>query len=323
MTQRPERPAGWRFHPGRPVVEPLDFVAELGGDPPLFLHLIHARDGAYLPAVVRRPSGAGPWPAVMCFHGGSGGLGHSFLVHEMRNRGWLFDRLVKEGYLVCHTEGRMENEDQYAKDLPAVLDHHDVAEAFHYLQRSDEVDPERIATFGVSHGGELQMKLITEIGEGPAAMVPCEPAVIEYLGLRHEGDSEEGWAVEDSSGPRVEEKLQFRGPVADDDIDFPAAWERIQRVSDAVAILVVGRDDDHLQGLFKKLHELLTRAGKNAQWATWDHPEHAYQWGPERRSGHYAPDEVQQATLDAVVDFLNRNVRDRSPQQSTRTETVG
>ena len=312
MTERIERPAGWRFHTGKPVVEPLDFVVELGGEPPLSLHMIYTLDGAYVPAVVRRPEAPPPWPAVICFHGGSGGLGHSFLAEQMRNRGWLFDRLVAEGYLVCNAEGRMENEDQYDKGLPAVLDHQDVAEVFRYVQRLTDVDPERIGTFGVSHGGEIQMKLIAEIGEGPAAIVPSEPAVIEFLGLEHEGDDEEGWAVEDSSGPRVEEKLQFRHDVSDDEIDFASAWERIQRISDDVRILVLGRDDDHLQGLFKKLHELLTRAGKQAAWVTFDHPEHAYQWGPERSAGGYEPDDLQQATLDRVVEFLNANVRDVS-----------
>jgi hypothetical protein len=77
-----------------------------------------------------------------------------------------------------------------------------------------------------------------------------------------------------------------------------------------VRILVVGRDDDHLQGLFKKLHELLTRAGKQAEWATFDHPEHAYQWGPPRGEGGYEPDALQSATLERVVEFLNVNVRD-------------
>ncbi|MDQ3660862.1 MAG: hypothetical protein M3454_07380 [Actinomycetota bacterium] len=318
MTERSMRPAGWLFHSGKPVVKPLDLDVELGGDPPLTLHMIYTRDGAYVPAVIRKPSGFGPWPAVMCLHGGSGGLGYAFLVEQMRSRGLLFDRLIEEGYLVCYTEGRMELEDAYGTDFPAVLDHQDVTEAFRYLQRLPDVDSGRIGTFGVSHGGELQMKLISEIGEGPAAMVPTEPAVIEYLGLKHEGRSEEAWSVEDSSGPRLEESLQFRGQVSDDDIDFAQAWKRVQRVSDSVRILVMGRDDDHLQGLFKKLHELLSRSGKHAEWASFDHPEHAYQWGPQIASGRYEPDRIQRETFDYLVDFLNRNVRDREVSEASR-----
>lgn len=314
MTERSARPAGWELHShAMEVASPLDFVARIGGDPALELHMVFTLDGAYVPAVVRRPAGPGPFPAVMCMHGGSGGLGHALLAEWMRNRSSLFDRLVSEGYLVCFTEGRMELEDIYGTDWPGVLDHQDVVEVLRYLQRLPEVDAARIGTFGVSHGGELQMKLISEMGEGPAALVPTEPAVIDYLGLHHEGGSKDDpdWTSEDSSGFRIEEKMQFRDDVTDDQIEFDTAWERIQRISDSTAILVIGRDDDHLQGVFRKLYELLDRAGKRAEWASWDHPEHAYQFGPTRASGSYEPDPIFDETVDRIVEFLNANVRDR------------
>jgi dienelactone hydrolase len=316
LTERPTRPAGWRYHPSAlEVARPLDLVVELTGSPPLSLHMVFALDGAYVPAVIRTPSGPGPWPALLCLHEGSGGLGYAFLADEMRNRGFLADRLVEEGYLVCYAEGRMESEDAYGRGHPHALDHQDVIEVFRYLQRLEDVDANRIGMFGVSHGGELQMKLIAELGEGPAALVPTEPAVVEFLSLRHEGGTPESddWTSEDSSGPRVEERMQFRETVLDEQIDFNSAWARIERVSPNTPILVMGRDDDHLQGLFYKLYELLERAGKRVEWATWDHPEHAYQFGPVRTNGGYRPDSTQQATLDRLVAFLNEHVRDRIP----------
>jgi dienelactone hydrolase len=314
LTERPRRPAGWRYHPSSlEVARPLDLVTELGGSPPLSLHMVFALDGVYVPAVIRKPAGAGPWPALVVLHEGSGGLGHAFLADEMRNRGFLLERFVDEGYLVCYTEGRMERENAYGRDHPDVLDHQDVIEVFKYLQRLEEVDSTRIGMFGVSHGGELQMKLIAELGEGPAALVPTEPAVVEFLSLHHEGGTPESddWTPEDSSGPRIEERMQFRDTVSDEQIDFDSAWARIQRVSAHTPILVMGRDDDHLQGIFHKLYALLQRAGKRVEWATWNHPEHAYQFGPLKENGEYRPDSIQQATLDRLVEFLNQHVRDR------------
>ena len=309
MADRPDRPAGWHTHPrSRPVDEPLDLVHPL--DDGREVHMVFTRDGAYVPAIVERPAGEGPFPAVLVMHGGSGGLGWKFLAEDMRRKAFLFGRLVGEGYLVCYTEGRAEIEDAYGNGHAGALDHEDVAEVFGYLSRLPEVDPSRIGTFGVSHGGELQMKLLTELGGGPAASVPCEPAVIEYLSLRHHGGSQdvgEDWTPEDSSGARSEEALQYRHEVQDGELDFERAWERVRRVPDGVPILVVGRDDDHLQGLFRKLYELLERAGKSAEWATFDHPEHYYQWGNDDGS---PPDELQRATLERVVGFLNANVRD-------------
>ncbi|MFQ5860794.1 MAG: alpha/beta hydrolase family protein [Dehalococcoidia bacterium] len=290
----------------------MDYVVQVGtpaSDSPIMLHLVFTDDGLYVPAVVRKPPGPGPFPAMLCMHGGSGGLGISWLVDQMLNRGFLFDRLLEEGYVVCYTEGRMEIEEAYGTDIPAVLDHNDLITTFRYIQRQPYVDPQRVGFFGVSHGGELQMKLISEIQEGPAALVPAEPAVIEYLGLRHEGQ-------------RTNEGMQFNADLSDFQIGLDRALERIQRISPSVPILVLGRDTDHLQGLFHKLYELLKRAGKNAYWESWDHPAHGYQWGPRRTEtvhtnhegiitevvGGYQADALQRETLDRVVAFLNEHV---------------
>jgi acetyl esterase/lipase len=303
------RRGGWAFHPREPMAEPLDYVVQVGvaaGASPVMLHMVFTQDGLYAPAVVRMPPGRGPFPAAICLHGGSGGLGIAYLVDQMLTRGMVFDRLLAEGYLVCLTEGRMEIEEAYGTDIPAPLDHRDVIATFRHIQERPEVDPQRVAFFGVSHGGELQLKVISDLGgdpstvlgAGPAAMVPGEPAVIEYLGLRY-------------AGPRTEAGLQFNAPLTDGQVDLERAMERIERIPADLPILVLGRDADHLQGLFLKLHELLRRAGKRAEWASWDHPEHAYHWGPRRHDGAYAPDPTQRETLDRVMAFLNRHVRDR------------
>lgn len=310
MADRVDRPAGWFFHPhGLRVEEPLDLVHGL--EDGREVHMVFARDGAYVPAVIERPPGEGPFPAVLALHGGSGGLGWAFLARDMRRKRFLFERLVAAGYLVCYAEGRREVEDAYGGDYPGTLDYEDVAEVLGHLSRLPDVDAARIGTFGVSHGGELQMKLLTELGGGPAAAVPAEPAVIEYLSLRHHagsGEAGEEWTPEDSSGPRSEELLQYRRHVSDDELDLARALARVERVPDDVPILVLGRDDDHLQGLFAKLHELLERAGKRVEWDSFDHPEHAYHWGNDDGS---PPDAVQEATLERIVAFLDAHVRDR------------
>jgi dienelactone hydrolase len=239
---------------------------------------------------------------VVCLHGGSGGLGIAWLVDTVLNQPLVFDRLLAEGYAVAFTEGRREIEWAYGTEPlgerdggPAQLDHQDVAAVFRYMRRQPFVDPARVGFFGTSHGGELQMKLISELGEGPAALVPAEPAVIEYLGLRHEGR-------------RAERYLQYQADLPDEKVDVERALARIGRIPADLPILVLGRDEDHLQGLFRKLHELLVRAGKRADWASWSHREHAYHWGP-RRGGQ--PDSVQRETLDRVVAFLNEHVREK------------
>lgn len=286
------------------MLRPLDYVVQVGaptGDAPAMLHFVYTDDGLYVPSVIRTPPGAGPFPAVLSIHGGSGGLGVGYLVDHVLERGWLFDRLLAEGYVVACGEGRMEHEDAYGTQRsPTLLDHLDVVRVFRYLQSLPFVDSSRVAIFGVSHGGEIQLKATSEMGGGPAALVPGEPAVIEYLGLRY-------------TGPRKESNLQFRGAVSDDQIDLARAQERIDRLPRDLPILILGREDDHLQGLFRKLYELLQRAGCRVEWASWDHPEHAYQWGPRRTPDGYHPDAIQQATVERVVSFLNEHLQPRAP----------
>jgi dienelactone hydrolase len=305
---------GWEHRRGHRVIGPLDLVVQppvAAGDTPLHLHLVFSDDGIYVPAVVVSPPGPGPFPAVICLHGGSGGLGASWLIDFAVNRGSVFERLHDEGYVVVWTEGREEIEYAYGTDNPAVLDHNDVINTFRYVQRLPFVDADRVGFFGVSHGGELQMKLISELGDGPAALVPSEPAVIEYLDLRFQG-------------PRAEWNLQFNDDLADDQIDLERALKRIEPISPDLPILVLGRDKDHLQGLFRKLFELLQRSGKNVEWASYDHEEHAYHWGPVRTQrvigyegsvadvqGSYDTDSVQVETLERVVAFLGEHVKGR------------
>jgi dienelactone hydrolase len=301
MTRR----GGWSYVVRQTVRLPLDWITQIPAatsGTPLMLHMVFTDDGLYVPSVLRTPQGRGPFPAVICIHGGSGGLGISFLVDHVQNNGMVYERLLAEGYAVCVAEGRMEHEDAYGAERGEhVIDHQDIIAVFRHLREQPEIDPQRIAFFGVSHGGEMQMKVISDMGEGPAALVPTEPAVIEYLGLRYPGE-------------RTEAELQFNDDLTDDQVDIENGMRRIERIPHGLPILVIGRDEDHLQGLFRKLYELLVRAGRDAYWASFSHPEHAYQWGPRRAGDGYEPDDVQRATLDRVVAFLNEHVRDREPR---------
>jgi len=309
-----ERPAGWSHRTEGPIIGPLNYVMQVPvaiEGPPIQLHLVFTTDGLYSPVVMRVPEGKGPFPAVISMHGGSGGLGLSFLVDQMLHRSYAFDRFFDEGYVSIYTEGRMEWEWYYGREDLGILDHQDIINTFRYVQDLPFVDKDRVAFFGVSHGGELQMKVISEIKEGPAALVPSEPAVIEFLDLQHDG-------------PRTEKGLQYNDPLPDEKINLELAMKRIEGISPDLPILVLGRDSDHLQGLFHKLHELLERSGKNVQWKSYDHPTHAYHWGPRKQEkvtefhgtilnleSGYEVDEITKQTMDEVVAFMNQHVRDK------------
>jgi hypothetical protein len=70
----------------------------------------------------------------------------------------------------------------------------------------------------------------------------------------------------------------------------------------------MGRDDDHLQGVFRLSYELLAEAGKNAEWVSWDHPLHGYIL-PLGAGDAPGPDPVQEAAIDGIVAFLDRHLK--------------
>ena len=88
-------------------------------------------------------------------------------------------------------------------------------------------------------------------------------------------------------------------------INESLALKRIEPIS--LPILVMGRDDDHLQGIFRLSYDLLVSAGKDATWVSWDHPLHGYIF-PAATDGTVEVDDVQERAIDGVIEFLDRHL---------------
>ena len=105
-----------------------------------------------LAADVYRPSGAGPFPAVLLIHGGSWQRGDR---HRMTEIG---ERLARHGYVAVSIDYRLAPEHQF----PAQL--HDCQAAVRWMRREAArlaIDPERIGAFGYSAGAHLAAMLAT------------------------------------------------------------------------------------------------------------------------------------------------------------------
>jgi hypothetical protein len=73
-------------------------------------------------------------------------------------------------------------------------------------------------------------------------------------------------------------------------------------------MLVMGRDDDHLQGIFRLSYDLLESSGKDATWVSWDHPLHGYIFPALGADGRVSVDDVQERAIDGVIAFLDRHL---------------
>ena len=73
-------------------------------------------------------------------------------------------------------------------------------------------------------------------------------------------------------------------------------------------MLVMGRESDDLQGIFRVSYDLLVEAGKAATWVSFDHPLHGYIF-PETNEGRLELDDVQREAIDGVINFLDDHLQ--------------
>jgi hypothetical protein len=89
-------------------------------------------------------------------------------------------------------------------------------------------------------------------------------------------------------------------------IDMAKAKERIAGID--TPILVMGRESDHLQGIFRTSYELLAEEGKPVEWVSWDHDLHGYVFPLRGPSGDYEVNDVAEAAIGGVLDYLDEHL---------------
>jgi hypothetical protein len=90
-------------------------------------------------------------------------------------------------------------------------------------------------------------------------------------------------------------------------IDMKLARERISTID--TPILVTGRDEDHLQGIFRTSYDLLNEAGKDVEWFSVDHDLHGYIYPIRKADGTYDLNDVQVAAIDKTIAYLDRYLK--------------
>lgn len=293
--------------------ENVTIIEEVAGsDIPVELRYVEIWDGLYAPIGLRLPSGDGPHPLVLLASGNGGG-GMAWIREAVANRGYIMERLLERGYACAWIRYRTEVELGYQNGGPLIRDTRQGRDMFNRspLEYEDEiaiveqlgedprVDAERIGLIGMSHGGEMVLKITSEY-HGVRAAVASEPAAHEFLALTPDDTA----FVEPDTGMRnIEEMQMVETEKVRSRIDMETATGRISTI--ATPILVMGRDNDHLQGIFRVSYELLAEAGKDVEWVSWDHDLHGYVFPLRGADGDYEVNEVAAAAIDGVLDYLD------------------
>jgi hypothetical protein len=299
---------------GRWSTDEAVFVEDVEGSArPAAYYLAESRDGLYVPYVVRTPADEGRFPFVFLAYGNGGG-GIDWLRQWVRARSYIMERLLAAGYACGWGRYRTEVDLGFNNGGPlmvdarqgmevmnrAPLEFEDELAILQHVARHPRVDADNLSHVGVSHAGEMLFKLASRYPGFLRAGVASEPANHEFLDLRL-GDVA---PVNPETGLRDIEEMQLQDPGwVRARANLSLARERIAPID--LPMLVMGRDGDHLQGIFRLSYELLQESGKQAAWVSWDHPVHGFLF-PEAADGPARPDQVQQDAIAGVIAFLDQ-----------------
>jgi hypothetical protein len=295
--------------------EPL-FTQEIPGSArPAHIYLAPTLDGLYAPYALRTPADEGTFPFVFLAYGNGGG-GIEWLLSRLRTHPYVMERLLAAGYacawgcyrteveLGFHRGGDLIVDQRSGMGLMnrAPLEYEDELAILRHATTLSCIDADRLGHVGVSHAGEMLYKLASQYPGTLRTGVAVEPANHEFLDL-----SPDDSAPSDEVMFRNVEEMQMHDTQrVRARSNVPLALERMSTID--IPILVMGRDADHLQGIFRLSYELLMESGEDATWVSWDHPLHGYVFPETGADGHVVCDQVQDRAIDGIIAFLDEHL---------------
>jgi dipeptidyl aminopeptidase/acylaminoacyl peptidase len=141
-------------------------------DIPVELMYVEMIDGLYAPIGLRKPHGDGPFPLVL-FASGNGGGGMAVVLDFAQNRSWTQEQFLAAGYAVAWMRYRAEVDYAYDKIGKLIedrrqnrqllnrgpLEYEYVISIIEYVKTLPDIDANRIGYMGMSHGGEMALKI--------------------------------------------------------------------------------------------------------------------------------------------------------------------
>jgi dienelactone hydrolase len=274
-------------------------------------------DGVYAPIGLRRPPGTGPFPLVL-FAAGNGGGGMAAVRDATQNRSWTQEQFLEAGYAVAWVRYRADVDYAYDRVGRLIsdqrqhgqllnrgpLEYEDVIAIVEYVKTLPAIAADRIGYMRMSHGGEMAFKIASEF-HGVRAMIASELAAHEFLRLRPDATARINPATGllDVENMLMRETDKVRARITAD-----VARARISSIN--TPIFVQGRNSDELQGIFRVCYDLLIEAGKDAQWASYEHAVHGFVYVQRNPRGIYDPDPVQIGAVKDSIAFFDGHMKD-------------
>ncbi len=289
----------------------------MGSDIPVQYRFVELLDGVYAPIGVRTPEGDGPFPTVVFAHM-NGGFGLRWVREWTSCGSGTLEEFLDAGYAVVWMRYRAEVDTLYGDELTVrefqgrqrysrgPLEYEDAIAIVEYVKGLPAVDSDRVGWLGVSHGGEMLMKVASEY-DGLRAGVAAEPASMDYLALLPpDPNAQPTEPLPETMEINTAEMQAETLSALRQRLDTPVITRRIDAVS--MPILTVSRIRDHNQAVFRLSYELLQEAGKQAEWKSYDHDHHGFIFIQRNAAGEYAPDSIQSEAVRDVIAFFDRHM---------------
>jgi len=282
---------------------------------PVTYHLIETDDGLFTPIGLRKPTGDGPFPIVL-FASGNGGEGLEYVRDYSHNRGWTLDQFLDAGYAVAWLRYRSEVDVPVYDGSPRIgrgwsgrprfnrapLEYEDVVAIIAYVKTLEFVDAGRVGYMGMSHGGEMLMKIASEYPDILRVGIASEPASSDFMDL----------APRDANAPERPETMEVNtvemqaeaAKAVQARVNRLVAMQRIASID--IPIFVQGRDRDHNQDTFRVNYELLAESGKEVEWKSYDHELHGFAYVQRNADGTYDPEAIQRDVVADSIAFFDR-----------------
>ncbi len=270
-------------------------------------------DGLYTPIGLELPEGDGPFPVVL-LASGNGGEGMKWVEEYTKNRRYTINRLLEQGYacgwiryrteveLGYNQGGKLIHDKRQGREMfnRSPLEYEDEISIIEAIKQYKEIDADKVGLLGMSHAGEMILKLASEY-HGICAAVASEPAAHEFLSLNPDNsvtiNPETQLRNIESMQMQSTEKVRSR-------VDMDIALERIKPIT--IPLFIMGRDQDELQGVFRLSYELLKEQNKNVIWKSYNHELHGYVYPLLGDDGHYKVNDVQMQAIDDVLAFFKK-----------------
>ena len=287
----------------------------MGSDIPVEIMFVELVDGVYAPIGLRKPQGTGPFPTVVFAHM-NGGYGLRWVREWTQYGSGTLEEFLDAGYAVVWMRYRAEVNNAYG--TPRVerkrtgrlllnrgpFEYEDAISIIEHVKTLPYVDPDRVGYVGLSHGGEMLMKITSEY-HGLRAGIASEPASSEFLAR---GPRDPNTPAQPETLKVTSEEIQAKAAEElRSRLDMDVAMERINAIS--TPIFIQARERDHNYGTFRVNYELLRDAGKDVEWRAYDHDEHGFLFITRNADGVYDPVAVQREAVRDALAYMDRHLK--------------